>query len=301
MVEHVALPIGGEALLVRQLADRAGQAKRLNWQAVGGSADQRRALAEDLASAREMAFSRLSLATAQTAPSQLLASLSRLFSFARVQPSVLFFDEADALFGKRVRLTAEQQRIARYFASSISRLPGISVLGLSSEPNAAADNFSTLRVALPKAAVRPIAEDELLPSHRFALSIEGEEFGCCSISPVSLEGGLLSGAGFDTLRSDPFVKPPPDEELSRWPTLVVRRALGESRYWFDWRRAVLAGKPDQRSLELHQLDPTGERITHRWRLSGCWPKRWSGPLYDASQAGVSCEELELYYRSVDWL
>jgi T4-like virus tail tube protein gp19 len=93
---------------------------------------------------------------------------------------------------------------------------------------------------------------------------------------------------------------PPDQRRHRFETVVLRRALTASTELYDWRKAVVDGKDDRRTVTIHQLDGPGGKIVNSWRLVGAWPARWSGPTFNALEAGVAFEELELSFDDVVW-
>jgi phage tail-like protein len=82
--------------------------------------------------------------------------------------------------------------------------------------------------------------------------------------------------------------------------VVLRRALSRSTELYEWRRAVAAGKDDRRDVTIQQLDRPGGEVVNVWRLVRAWPVRWSGPVFDALDAGIACEELELAFDDLTW-
>jgi T4-like virus tail tube protein gp19 len=93
---------------------------------------------------------------------------------------------------------------------------------------------------------------------------------------------------------------PPDQRRHRFETVVLRRALTGSTELYDWRKAVVDGKDDRRTVTIHQLDGPGGKIVNSWRLVRAWPSRWSGPTFNALESGVAFEELELSFDDVAW-
>jgi len=94
---------------------------------------------------------------------------------------------------------------------------------------------------------------------------------------------------------------PPTEGAHRFETVVLRRALTRSNELFDWRRAIVSGKDDRRPVTISLLDSAGGRAVSSWRLEGAWPRRWSGPLLNASGNDIAMEELELAHDGLVWL
>ena len=84
-------------------------------------------------------------------------------------------------------------------------------------------------------------------------------------------------------------------------TIVLRRALTRSTELYDWRRRIASGRNDRRTVTIHMLDAPGGAIVNSWQLEGAWPRRWSGPAFNASANDVAIEELELAYDDLVWL
>lgn len=91
-----------------------------------------------------------------------------------------------------------------------------------------------------------------------------------------------------------------DGQAHGFAAVVLRRALTGSTELYDWRRAVAAGKRDRRQVTIHQLASAGGEIVNSWRLEGAWPRRWSGPSFDAAGNDVAMEELELCFDDLIW-
>ena len=84
-------------------------------------------------------------------------------------------------------------------------------------------------------------------------------------------------------------------------TIVLRRALTRSPELYEWRRRVAGGRNDRRTVTIHMLDAPGGAIVNSWQLEGAWPRRWSGPAFNARENDVAIEELELAYDDLVWL
>jgi phage tail-like protein len=83
-------------------------------------------------------------------------------------------------------------------------------------------------------------------------------------------------------------------------SIVLRRALTGSTELYDWRRAIVAGKDDRRSVTIQLLDGPGGEVAGSWQLVAAWPTRWSGPALNALESGIAYEELELTFDDVVW-
>jgi hypothetical protein len=121
----------------------------------------------------------------------------------------------------------------------------------------------------------------LLGTSHFRVLIGREELGFSEVSPLSSEADPESGEQFAHV--------------------VLRRALTEDTTLFDWRRAIVDGKRDRRSVTIHQLEGAAGRIANSWRLVRAWPCRWSGPALNALESGIAFEEVELAFDDLVWL
>jgi hypothetical protein len=103
------------------------------------------------------------------------------------------------------------------------------------------------------------------------------------------------------LTSETVLEPLPDEPRDRFETVILRRALTRSTELYDWRRRIVDGANDRRQVTIHQLEGPGGRIANSWRLVRAWPRRWSGPAFNALESAVAYEELELAFDDLVWL
>lgn len=120
----------------------------------------------------------------------------------------------------------------------------------------------------------------LLGTSDFRVLIGREELGFCEVSPLSSE-----------------VDPESGEQFAH---AVLRRALTNDTTLFDWRRAIVDGRRDRRTVTIHQLERAGGRIANSWRLVRAWPCRWSGPALNALESGIAFEEIELAFDDLVW-
>jgi phage tail-like protein len=91
------------------------------------------------------------------------------------------------------------------------------------------------------------------------------------------------------------------ERRHRYESVVLRRALTGSRDLYAWRRHILDGKDDRRTVTIEQLEAPGARIANAWQLVGARPVRWSGPEFDAMESRIAYEEVELEFDDLVWL
>ena len=125
---------------------------------------------------------------------------------------------------------------------------------------------------------------DLLGTAHFRVLIGRQELGFSEVSRLSSATELEA-----------------DEPQHRFETVVLRRALGSDLQLYEWRRNVVEGKEDRRTVTLHQLDGAGGRIANSWRLVRAWPCRWSSPAFTALRNEIAYEELELAFDDLVWL
>ncbi len=129
-------------------------------------------------------------------------------------------------------------------------------------------------------------QEPLLRVSFFEVLIGDREIGFAQVSR------LTSASDFDT---------DPDRPVNRFETVILRRALTGSSELFDWRRLIVAGKDDRRDVTIRQFSAAGGTVVNAWRLVGAWPRRWSGPAFDAMSGDIADEELELQFDDLVWL
>jgi len=131
----------------------------------------------------------------------------------------------------------------------------------------------------------PRDAEVLLGTSHFRVQIGREEIGFSDVSRLTSETDLTE----------------PDHPRNRLETVVLRRALGRSHELYDWRKRFADGRDERRSVTISQLDGPGGRVVNAWRLVRAWPRRWSGPAFDAAGTGLGYEELELAFDDLLWL
>ncbi|MFT5487502.1 MAG: hypothetical protein ACI9JL_001339 [Paracoccaceae bacterium] len=120
-----------------------------------------------------------------------------------------------------------------------------------------------------------------LPKTSFRVFIGSEEVHVSSVSPLHLA---------DTEFTDPDLRQ----------TVVLRRAVSDSRIFYDWNLACRAGKKDTRTVTITLLDSPGGKPAGIWQLTGASAVRWTGPDLNAMAHEIAMEELEMIYESIAW-
>jgi hypothetical protein len=131
----------------------------------------------------------------------------------------------------------------------------------------------------------PREPEPLLGTTHFRVLIGRRELGFCDVGRLTSQTDLTV---------------PPEERRPSFETVVLRRALTRSTELYDWRRRIIEGADDRRSVTIHQLESPAGGVVNSWRLERAWPCRWSGPAFNAVESGVAYEELELAFDDLVW-
>ena len=132
---------------------------------------------------------------------------------------------------------------------------------------------------------QPVIDREWLNTS-FRVEIAGAEIGVSDVHGLGSASELTPGGG---------------PGASSYTPVVLRRALGAGRELFAWRERIVEGQPDLRDVVVELLDGPGGSAVLGWRLEQAWPRRWSGPVLNALDAGVALEEVEIVYARLVWL
>ena len=111
----------------------------------------------------------------------------------------------------------------------------------------------------------------------------------------------LAFAEVTRLTSATDAEPPQAQRQHRFEPVVLRRALTRSTELYDWRRRIVEGADDRRTVTVQQLERPDGPVVNSWRLVDAWPSRWSGPAFNALGTEVAIEELELVFADLVWL
>jgi phage tail-like protein len=139
----------------------------------------------------------------------------------------------------------------------------------------------TSDAAQPRRVVPPFS------SAHFKVLIGATEVGFCQISRLhaSDDAPTLEAAS----------------PIAGLPSVVLRRAITQSKDLYRWRERVAAGRRELRTVTIQQCDPTGGVVLNTWVLHGCRPVRWSGPEFNALGNDILWEELEICCERLEWL
>lgn len=297
--------------LARQRQRSQGSVRVL---ALGGQARDRVYLAQLLANTLGVAFAQFDLDLRGVAVEDEKLSLERLIGFARSTPAVLFIDGAETIFEQRGAAPGERATaLGGYLRRVLKELPGFVVFGMPEQVTADYSRLPNMDLEVtfraPSGQVisgKPVllpsyqVDESLLPAHNFRVDIDDVEVGLCEVSAPQLIAGPYSEHDFNPRDGVQAFAALNREDRALWPTITLRRAVSQSRLFFDWKTAQQGGKPLTRVVTIRQLDWSTERVVNTWVVDGCWARRWAGPDFNAAIGAVAEEEIELYYREIFW-
>ncbi len=301
------VPIDFDRRRLRDIAAKVighyGPRKGLRVLLAGGAPGDRQLVATQLAKQHGKRLERIDLAviTAEGG-AHTEKALKRLFDAAATADSILFFDEADALFGRRTAVAESHdryQRVVQRFLTDIAAYRHAIIIATADPPGshtrleAASDvivRFEAPRTTPPEGGGGETVFAQPLSNRHFLVVIGDQEIGFCQVSAMGSEHAVGEG--------DAGGKP----GALTYHCLVLRRAVSRSKDLYLWRQRIVDGTWDRRQVDLYQLPGAGAKPVNHWTFINCWPRRWQGPAFDTMEGdGLAVEEIELCYERFVWL
>jgi len=130
-----------------------------------------------------------------------------------------------------------------------------------------------------------------LSGRRFKLQIDGVTVaGVHSIEGLETESDVVftpNNSGTPGVTADPG--PVTGQSVT------IERDFAGNKEWFVWRKAVLDGKVERKSMSIIILNDSGNEVA-RYNLFECWPTKWIGPSLNAKNSGHATESLEVVFE-----
>ena len=112
-----------------------------------------------------------------------------------------------------------------------------------------------------------------------------------------IDGVIVAGVhSIDGLESDSSVSNDPTSPNIN--TMTVTRDYSNTAEWTTWRKAVLDGKVDRRTVTVKFLNASGV-VIGRINLFNCWPSKWVGPSLNSKSSGHATEKLEISWETME--
>ena len=86
--------------------------------------------------------------------------------------------------------------------------------------------------------------------------------------------------------------------LSKHHNVTLKRGLTDSAKLWDWRKTVVDGQLQRRSISIVLLDQSRNEVS-RWNLYEAWPCRWEGPEFNAKSSEVAIEAIEICHEGIE--
>ncbi len=80
--------------------------------------------------------------------------------------------------------------------------------------------------------------------------------------------------------------------------MTVTTDWSNTSEFFSWRKTVLDGKVDRKSVSIVFLNDAGAEMG-RINLYECWPSKWTGPALNARNSGHATEALEIVWETME--
>ena len=311
----------------RVAADLAARGEGLCLVLQAASAEERALLVGQLGKARRLKPERLDRAAiAAGGMAETEKAVRALFRRAQAANHILFFDEADALFGRRSAVRDAHDRHARVgktLLGALARYKGVAAVAIDTplshypelaqvtelvvdfapasgrEEKASEEVYTRpgqpLRAPPPYRAASDAPWAAPLPNLHFLVLVGDLEIGFCEVSGLTSESEVVERREGDRREVQKTAG------AVHYDTLVLRRALTRSKDLYLWRQAIIDGKDDRRPVQILQLPAPRAKPVNRWGFKDCWPCRWSGPEFDSQFGGLAFEEVELCYDRFEWL
>ena len=113
-----------------------------------------------------------------------------------------------------------------------------------------------------------------------AVTAKAGDFQLSNRFSFEIDGVLIAGIHTLDIESDSSV--PNDPTSPSINTLTVTKDWSNTSEWFAWRKSVLDGKVERRTVTVRFRNASGVETSHLTFL-GCWPSKLEGPAMDASK------------------
>ena len=80
--------------------------------------------------------------------------------------------------------------------------------------------------------------------------------------------------------------------------ITITKDWSNTSEWYRWRKAVLDGKVDRKSISVIFHNDAGEEAG-RLNCYNCWPRKWVGPALNAKNSGHATEKLEIVFETME--
>ena len=85
----------------------------------------------------------------------------------------------------------------------------------------------------------------------------------------------------------------------KWENIVLKRGITDSMDIWNWRKEVEQGnvKDARRNGTVTMYDQNGDEVAI-WNFENGWPRKVSGPTFNAQENAIGIEELEIVHEGI---
>jgi len=80
--------------------------------------------------------------------------------------------------------------------------------------------------------------------------------------------------------------------------IKIHRDFSATKEFFNWRKTVVDGKTERKSMSIVLLNDAGEEAI-RYNLFECWPSKYYGPSLNARNSAHATEALEIAFETFE--
>lgn len=114
---------------------------------------------------------------------------------------------------------------------------------------------------------------------------------------LEINGKIVSGIQVDEIESESTIidSEPGPIKINR---VKLRKDWSGASEFFKWRKAVLDGKVDRRSMSVIFHNDAGEEAG-RYTFHECWPVRYRVTDFGAKNSGHAIEKIEISFETME--
>lgn len=86
--------------------------------------------------------------------------------------------------------------------------------------------------------------------------------------------------------------------LRKYTNIVLKRGYTKDKSLWDWRKKIINGVMDRRSVDIILLDEARNEVL-RWRVHEAWIAKWDSGTFNAKANDVAVETAELVHEGLE--
>lgn len=86
--------------------------------------------------------------------------------------------------------------------------------------------------------------------------------------------------------------------LSKFSDITLKRGITDDSSLWNWINSASQGSISRQTMSIVLLDELHNDVI-RWNLVNAWPRKWSGPVFNAKSNEVALETLVISYERLE--